>query len=260
MPRTAATSVAASAFYWRSSELKCSAKNEHAPGIARISYISTVNGSSQAALQHVEKILSVGRRVDAGPSISGQLCYDEQSKSLWQVIEGSTEDVADVWGQILTDKNLCIDQNTIVVEKAPAERKYPPGWGLKCLRIGGGADHASCATQAATGIMQLTYKSMMRDCGEGERQVVEDIIPGAIENNVKRGITSWMLYNDCNLTVCQVLEGHPDSVEQAFTAIANDPRHDVVFDSVRRRMVAHRDFANRPMAVDTVEQGSQQCF
>jgi len=260
MSRTAAASVAASAFYWKSSELKCAAKNERAPGFARVSYVSTVNGSSQVALQHVEKILSLGRRFDAVSSISGQMCYDEQSKSLWQVIEGSTEDVANVWGQILTDKNLCIDENTVVVEKAPAERKYPLGWGLKYLRLGGGADHASCDTQSATGIMQLTYKSMIRDCGGGERQLVEEIIPGAIENNVKRGITSWMLYNDYNLTVYQVLEGHPDSVEQAFKAIANDPRHDVVLDSVRRRMVDHRDFPNWSMAVDTVEQGLQQCF
>jgi len=229
----------------------CNEKRECAEVVSRISYASTVTGDSKTASSHAERIAALSRRLDASSRISGQLFLDEESNRVWHVLEGAFEDVSDLWSKISKDGSHIIDEDTIKVERG-VERKYPDGWGLKYLRIGGGA---ACAhgTKDATGLVQLTYKSVMLDCGGRERQVIDHFVPGAVENNLRRGVTSWMLYNDFNLTIYQVLEGPADCVEEVWKIIQNNPRHIILPGSVKHRVIDRRDFPDWPLAVDTIE-------
>ncbi|PLX37450.1 MAG: hypothetical protein C0606_03855 [Hyphomicrobiales bacterium] len=89
---------------------------------------------------------------------------------------------------------------------------------------------------------------------------VEDILSVARERNRRAGITGLLVYHDGNFL--QILEGPRDAVEECFTRIQNDPRHDgiirVVSEDVEERVFGDWEMAWMPFQDASAE--AQQGF
>jgi len=214
-----------------------------------------MRGDASAARKHLESIVAQSAQHNKSSEISGHLCYDAKIKQVWQVLEGGEEEVEKVWKAIMKDPRHNVDEETVSKEEVSA-RKYPADWGMRVstFRSEGGANGAAAGVGGP--LLQIAYASFVNEQDGQERAVVEELVPPAVEKNSKSGITSWMLYNDKNLTVYQVLEGPPETVEGLFGKIREDPRHQVVKDSVARRAIGSRDFPEWPMEVDKVEKSA----
>mmetsp|Transcript_1887 Transcript_1887/g.4809 ORF Transcript_1887/g.4809 Transcript_1887/m.4809 type:complete len:283 (+) Transcript_1887:123-971(+) len=236
-------------------------QSKGSPGeLARVMYTSTMRGDNTTAFQRVEHIAAKAAMRNKEIGVSGQLCYDARLQRVWQVLEGNPEEVQRLWKAIESDPRHSIDEDTVTV-KAVKEPTYPSGWGLSYVTFAepekapvhvGKDQHAHCQ-ESKVDLVQLKYKSTLAETNGTEKEVVEHILPKAAADNARRGITGWMLYNDRTLSVYQVLEGPQDAVEALWDKIRADPRHIVSLDTVRRKKVASRQFANWSMTLDQVE-------
>jgi len=221
------------------------------PSLARVSYTSTLRGDVPGASQVIRTIAEKAAISNRKAELSGHMNYDAEQKLVWQVLEGRTEALAVVWAKIKEDPRHVIHDDTIKMEVVEA-RKYPLGWGLRLSKL----DPASSVDKAdipSGSLIQLRYKSYMRETGGTERAIVEDeILPQAVVRNASLGVTGWLLYNDMKLTIYQVLEGPPDVVEELYEKIRQDDRHIVAESSVQRRIVEQREFPNWCMAMESV--------
>mmetsp|Transcript_140619 Transcript_140619/g.262333 ORF Transcript_140619/g.262333 Transcript_140619/m.262333 type:complete len:285 (-) Transcript_140619:38-892(-) len=220
----------------------------------RISYTSTMKGDVTLAGQTLESIVQKSVFCNARSSISGMVCYDTPLKHVWQVFEGSEDDVATLWERISKDSRHVIDQDSISCEEVE-DRRYPKGWGMRYSRFNqSGEGDLQKGGHSAGEILQVMYKSFLKDQGGGELQVMEEVAQKAVLKNAKLDVTGWLLYNDRTLTVYQVLEGPPEVVDKIADAIMQDPRHDVCRNSVRRKVIEQREFPTWSMSLDTVQQ------
>ena len=55
-------------------------------------------------------------------------------------------------------------------------------------------------------------------------ELLDDILSKARQNNGNRGVTGMLLHHEGSFI--QVLEGHKDTVEELFSKIGMDPRHE----------------------------------
>lgn len=186
---------------------------------------------------------------NAHAEVSGLMCYDVSLQQVWQVLEGRPEDVATLWERISQDSRHVIDHESIVVE-AIEDRRYPQGWGMRYSRF----DQLTSALQESENssgqLLQLMYKSFLKDQEGGVTKLMEEIVRKAIIKNASLDITGWLLYNTRTLAVYQVLEGPPEVVEKIFGLISRDPRHEVFLGSVRRKIVKKREFPLWAMSLD----------
>jgi len=229
------------------------------PELVRVSYTSSMRGDGKTALQALEAIAERAAKNNIKANISGHMSYDSSLRGVWQVIEGNPDAISPLWRRINADPRHIIDQDTVTIESVQ-ERRYPIGWGLRYLRFEQ-SDNPETKQDGAT-LVQLKYKSTMADVGGNERSIVEGLMPAAMAKNARLGVTGWMLYNDRNLTVYQVLEGPPETVDKLWEQIRSDSRHSVCLDSVKRKAITAREFDNWSMAMDEVDQSawSQQSW
>jgi len=223
--------------------------------LTRVSYTSTMRGDVTAAGRTLESILETTLWCNSNSQVSGQVSYDAPLKQVWQVMEGTPEAVAEVWEKISTDARHNIDFDSVYMEHVDSPR-YPKGWGMKYLNFDQGHSILPEADPSAGGLVQVMYKSFVKDNGGMEGKMIEELVPKAEKKNTDLGITSWMLYNDRTMTVYQVLEGPPSAVEKLWNTIRDDPRHDVCLNSVKRRFIEKREFPNWSMTLDQVQQSS----
>jgi len=59
---------------------------------------------------------------------------------------------------------------------------------------------------------------------------LDTIFNKTIENNIKKGITGILIYNDRNFF--QILEGSPEAVDDLFKRISRDTRHKNIFNII----------------------------
>ncbi|CAE7483801.1 unnamed protein product [Symbiodinium natans] len=218
--------------------------------LTRISYTSTMRGDPQKASRQMEEIVAKSVKSNLSCQVSGHMCYDEKLKHVWQVFEGSPEAVQKLWASINQDERHIVDEDTVTMESVDS-RSFPIGWGMRCTNFGQGS--SACEDCAKSKLMQLMYKSVIKEGDESAKGLVDKIVPQAMVKNARNGITGWMLYNDRTSVVYQVLEGPPESIERLWERISTDPRHSIVTDSVRRRAIPAREFANWSMAMKEVE-------
>jgi len=223
--------------------------------LLRLSYTSTMCGTSVKASDVIDEIVHEAVKRNSQLGISGHLCYDAGSQKVWQVLEGNVDAVDTVWTGILRDSRHVIDDDTVEVELVET-RKYPTGWGLRYRRFervdGEAREENPHLSKCA--LMQLAYKSFIADPDSGGREVMHTILPQAMMKNAKAGITGWLLYNDRSAAIYQVLEGPPEAVEGLWQRISRDPRHTVCQTSIVRKEVAAREFPNWSMGADEVAQ------
>lgn len=236
-----------------------SAMNEK---MSRLAYVSTMRGDVGTAARNIESIAAQSVLPNVRRRLSGHMCYDAGQKTVWQVVEGSSDTVEKLWAQISKDTRHIIDEDTISCELVES-RRYPLGWGMRYTRFEQVDDDDKVKSSSGklcqvkskhADLIQLSYKSFLKDLDGAERQIMEEVIPRALVKNAKLGITGFLLYNDRTTTVYQLLEGPPDVVESLWNTIRQDPRHDVCIGSVQRREVADREFPNWSMALEHVEQ------
>lgn len=258
--------------------------------LMRVSYVSILHGDARVAARELETIVAYSVRRNLQVGISGHLCYDADLCRVWQVIEGTPEDIGKLWAKISADGRHSLDEDTIVVE-FPDERWYPLGWGMRyssfaCLAAavaaapplpgtslslvargqgssGGGAaaGNTSSVTAAATqgcssagsSLVQLSYRSAIPGGGEAMWKELEAIVARSVVNNARASITGWLLYDARTSTVYQVLEGSPSDVDRLWSTIFKDPRHVVDLSSVTRVQVEHREFPDWSMVANHVE-------
>ncbi|CAE7508177.1 bluF [Symbiodinium pilosum] len=218
--------------------------------LTRLSYTSTMRGDPGVASKQIEDIVAKSVKSNLSCQVSGHMCYDAKLKHVWQVLEGSPEAVQRLWTTICQDERHVVDEDTVKLESVDS-RSFPIGWGMRCTNFGQGA--SACEDCAKSQLMQLMYKSVINEGEFSAKGVVDQIVPQAMVQNAKNGITGWMLYNDRTSVVYQVLEGKPESIEKLWERISQDPRHHVVTESVRRRAIPQREFANWSMAMNEVE-------
>jgi len=230
---------------WHSKGSRC-----EVPALTRISYTSTMRGDANKASQQIEDIVAKSVKNNLSCQVSGHMCYDAKLKHVWQVLEGSPEVVERLWTSICQDERHVVDEDTVTMEKVDS-RNFPVGWGMRCSSFGQGS--STCEDCTKSQLMQLMYKSVINDAQDSAKGIVDQVVPKAMVKNSQNGITGWMLYNDRTSVVYQVLEGSPESIERLWERISNDPRHTVVQDSIRRRAIPQREFANWSMAMNEVE-------
>lgn len=222
------------------------------PRLLRVSYISTLRGDASTAKRELESIIEHATRTNQGRGISGHLSYDAKVQQVWQVLEGSPETVGAVWDKISSDARHVVDEDTVTVEEI-TKRKYPATWGMRCSTF---QDAEPRSTDPDDGLIQLTYKSFMTEHNGSEKAIVEGVMPRAQQRNQSRGVTGFLLYNDRNLTIYQVLEGPKQAVDEIWQYICKDPRHVVCHESVRRKAIQSRQFDDWSMCLEAVEQSS----
>jgi len=217
-------------------------------------------GDPLTAARNAENIVArlVCRNVQR--NLSGHMLYDLEMKAVWQVVEGSHDTIAELWELISKDTRHVIDDTAVLHEIADT-RKYPLGWGMRYTKFEKVADKDTGHTLVpqdlkSSELVQLKYKSFLKDEGSSQTQIMEDVIPQAIVKNAKLDITGFLLYNDNTMTVYQVLEGPAGVVETLLDKIQKDPRHSVCAASVQRRAVQEREFPNWSMALEHVEQST----
>lgn len=222
----------------------CAGMTNHHGGsdseITRISFMSTMRGDAEIARKNVDKIVqqSVGNNTTA--EVSGYMCYDAMSKRVYQFLEsGSPEALSKTWERISKDARHVIDDDSILQEVVDT-RKYPKGLGLGYQRF----DQEDSKNHSTGEVLQVRYKSFLKDLGGNEAEVVDEMLKKAISQNAELGVTGWCLYDDRNLVVYQVLEGPPAVVERLFDKIRQDPRHDVSSQHVARRRSQSREFSS----------------
>ncbi|CAL1139896.1 unnamed protein product [Cladocopium goreaui] len=222
--------------------------------VTRISYTSTMRGDPHAALTQIRQIVEQSAASNLSSQVSGHMCYDTKLKQVWQVLEGTPDAVRQLWEGICKDPRHVVDEDTVNIQQVD-HRAYPVGWGMRCTRFEPGMSSKCEGDCDKTNLMQLMYKSVMKEeAVQSKGEMVNEIVPRAVENNSKNGITGWMLYNDRTLVVYQVLEGPPEKVERLWDQIRKDRRHSVLEETIRRRCIKTREFENWFMGLDEVEQ------
>jgi len=222
--------------------------------LTRLSYTSTMRGDPQEALAQIRRIVEQSVAANLSAEVSGHMCYDTKLKQVWQVLEGTPDAVRRLWDGICKDDRHVVDEDTVNLQNAQ-QRAYPVGWGMRCTRFEQGMSSKSEGDCSKTNLMQLMYKSVMNEeLSFSKGAMVNEIVPRAVENNSKNGITGWMLYNERTLVVYQVLEGPPEKVERLWDQIRQDRRHAVLEETIRRRCIQSREFENWSMGLDEVEQ------
>jgi len=220
--------------------------------IARVMYTSTMRGDCDTALRRVDSIAEKADLRNKEMGVSGQLCYDVRQQRVWQVLEGNPSEVNKLWQTIENDPRHTVDEDTVslqMVEDSIYQKKH----GLRYISFADPRESAPVPPVDGKNLVQLKYTSILKETDGREREVMAEILPKAMAHNARHGITGWMLYNDRTLSVYQVLEGPRDKVEQLWEHIRKDPRHVVSADSVRRRTIPSREFADWHMALDQVE-------
>ncbi|CAJ1417205.1 unnamed protein product, partial [Effrenium voratum] len=190
---------------------KCHCQDAYGEELTRISYTSTMRGDPTSAFTQIQRIVQQSAAANLLSKVSGHMCYDAKLKQVWQVLEGSPEVIERLWAGICKDERHVVDEDTVKV-KPVDHRAYPVGWGMRCTHFDPGA--ASQSGSDCTNLMQLMYKSVINEAVVNPDTVTKEIVPHAVAHNNKNGITGWMLYNDRNMVVYQVLEGPPESVER----------------------------------------------
>lgn len=218
-------------------------------------------GDPSTAARNVENIVAQAVCRNVQRNLSGHMLYDSEMKKVWQVVEGSHDTIAELWELISKDTRHVIDDEVISHEIVDT-RKYPLGWGMRYTKFEKVANKDTGQTLMPQDsvkcceLMQVKYKSFLKDESSSQTQITEDVIPQAIVKNAKLDITGFLFYNDNTMTVYQVLEGPAGIVETLFNKIQKDPRHSVCADSVQRRAVQEREFPNWSMALEHVEQST----
>jgi len=98
----------------------------------RLSYMSSIFGSSKTALDTVRKVVKAACQVNAGNGLTGRLSYDAEHKQVWQILEGDPERVLATWERIRHDPRHDIDEDTVEFDRT-AWREYPI-WAMQ-LRV-----------------------------------------------------------------------------------------------------------------------------
>jgi hypothetical protein len=86
-------------------------------------------------------------------------------------------------------------------------------------------------------IYHLSYVST--GCDGLRFEHIKEVLEVAHENNKENGITGILVY--CNKHFFQILEGDKDTVEELFTKISIDPRHDNVI-KLQSTFIVKRQF------------------
>lgn len=228
--------------------------------LCRLTYMSTMRGDQATASRHIETIAAQSVLKNIQRNVSGHMLYDADVKQVWQVIEGNEETIQRLWMGISNDARHVIDDESVKHEMVDT-RRYPLGWGTRYTKFqkGHGSDKDIVSDLkplkcSDVELVQVKYKSFLKDQDAAQKQIMDDVIPKAIVENAKREITGFLLYNDNTTTVYQVLEGPASVVELLFNKICKDPRHCVCKDSVQRVRVQEREFPNWSMALEHVGQ------
>jgi hypothetical protein len=98
------------------------------------------------------------------------------------------------------------------------------------------------ATEAAP-LQQKIYVSALSGTDD---TVLPDILRASQKNNERNGVTGMLLYADGNFL--QVLEGPPQTVEETFARIEQDPRHHHII-VMSDEPTTQRDFADWSMGL-----------
>jgi hypothetical protein len=215
-----------------------------------------MRGDHRAALGTIEAIAAHSVLDNAAGNISGHMLYDADMKKVWQVLEGSPDVVTEVFERISNDSRHIVDEDSILSEDVDT-RKYPIDWGMHCTNFeqvsGEDKEQTLLRKQGTSDLIQVKYKSVLKDQDAGQRLIAEEVVSQAVVKNAELEITGFMLYNDRTMTVYQVLEGPSRDVETLWEKIRGDPRHDVCAASVQRREVQKREFPHWSMAMERVE-------
>jgi len=213
-----------------------------------------MRGNPVVAGERLEGIVAKSLQHNLKVGVSGHMCYDTQTQKVWQVLEGSPEEIMALWEKISKDKRHLIDEDTVEADTIAA-RTYPLGWGLRYSSFDesqGPAEGAAELSRCA--LIQLAYKSCLNEQDSASQEVMQVILPQAMVKNAKAGITGWLLFNDRTSTIYQVLEGPPEIVERLWRSISADPRHTIIASSISRKAVQGREFPNWSMAGSEVAQ------
>merc|ERR1719433_334400 len=99
----------------------------------RLSYMSTMAGSDEIALNTVRKIVQSAVQANRGLGLTGKLSYDAQNKQVWQILEGDPHKVLPVWEKIRRDTRHTIAEETVTFDRT-ARREYQISWAMQ-LRV-----------------------------------------------------------------------------------------------------------------------------
>lgn len=96
----------------------------------RLSYMSTMAGPEEIALQTVRRVVQMAAQVNSQHGITGRLSYDAQHKQVWQILEGDPDKVLSLWEQIRRDSRHTVDEETVTVDRM-ACREFPKSWAMQ---------------------------------------------------------------------------------------------------------------------------------
>lgn len=99
----------------------------------RLSYMSTMAGSDEIALNTVRNIVKKAVQRNRGLGLTGKLSYDAQNKQVWQILEGDPKKVLPLWEKIRRDARHTIAEVTVTFDRT-ARREYPISWAMQ-LRL-----------------------------------------------------------------------------------------------------------------------------
>jgi|ERR1712232_390963 len=232
----------------------------------RISYLANVRGSAECARRKVDAAVEKLEKKNIEMNVSGHMCYDAISQQVWQVLEGTPQDIEKAWAAIQKDQTHDIVEDAVRFEDDVNARRYTSGWGFssfgqkstakapdaKVMCIGVEClmkknEESGRKLPADKKIIQLRYKAFVEHADESYNQAA---IPETIKNS-QLDVTGLLLFHENSMTTYQVLEGRDSDVEQLWSTLRQDPGQRIVSDSVSMRAISDRQFSE--LSVDHVE-------
>jgi hypothetical protein len=102
----------------------------------RLSYMSTMAGPEEIALETVRTVVQLASKVNSQHEITGRLSYDAQHKQVWQILEGDPDKVLSLWEQIRRDPRHTVDEGSVTFDRT-ACREFPITWAMQLRTVVG---------------------------------------------------------------------------------------------------------------------------
>lgn len=185
-----------------------------------LQYTSTLAVPPEDVNPTMKAIVDHAQRSNATTDITGVLMLNEESKQVFQILEGPVGTVNRVFEKIKADprhKNITVRKQSGDVRQFAG---FPMYW------VGTHAPESRSNYPEVDVIRRVHYQSVMvNEDPKAAMKEVEEIVELSKVENARRKISGILFYRPETRSVQQTLEGPCDEVMGLFNKIRQDPRH-----------------------------------
>lgn len=185
-----------------------------------IQYTSTLAVPEHDVESTMKAIVDHAQRSNVTNNITGVLVLNEESKQVFQILEGPVDQVNWVFEKIKADPR----HKNITLRKQSGDTRQFAGFPM--YWVGTHAPDSSTNYPEVDVICRVHYQSTMTtEDPKAAMREVEDLVAFSKVENARRGISGILFYRPETRHVQQTLEGSHAQVMDLFSKIREDPRH-----------------------------------